>query len=57
MLKAALVENPDSIILFSSKSAAHIEHNVRVAADSTLEDPARKFYSLIQDERAIQRQT
>jgi D-threo-aldose 1-dehydrogenase len=56
MLKAALVENPGSIILFSSKSAAHIEHNVQVAADSKLEDPARKLYALIQNERAIQRQ-
>jgi D-threo-aldose 1-dehydrogenase len=56
MLKAALVENPESVLLFSSKSPAHIERNVKAAADSTLEGPARRLYSLVQGERAIQSQ-
>jgi D-threo-aldose 1-dehydrogenase len=51
MLKAALVMNPTSIILFSSKNPAHIHANVRTAADTTLESPARKLYNLVQSER------
>jgi hypothetical protein len=51
MLKAALVINPASIILFSSKKPAHIEANVRAAADSSLELPARQLHYLIQAER------
>jgi D-threo-aldose 1-dehydrogenase len=51
MLKASLVINPASIILFSSKNPAHIQANVRAAADSTLELPARRLYHLIQSER------
>ena len=53
MLKAALVENPQSVILFSSKSPAHIRHNVQVAGDESLESPARRLYSLVQQEIAI----
>jgi aryl-alcohol dehydrogenase-like predicted oxidoreductase len=48
MLKAALVFNPDSIILFSSKKPAHIQHNVEVAGDASLEAPARRLYELVQ---------
>ena len=48
MLKAALVENPESVILFSSKSAEHIRRNVEVAEDATLEAPARRLYELVQ---------
>jgi hypothetical protein len=48
MLKAALVENPESVILFSSKSAVHMQHNVKVAGDGTLEAPARRLYELVQ---------
>jgi aryl-alcohol dehydrogenase-like predicted oxidoreductase len=51
MLKASLVINPTSIILFSSKNPAHIHANVRTAADTTLERPARQLYNLIQAER------
>jgi D-threo-aldose 1-dehydrogenase len=51
MLKAALVMNPTSIILFSSKNPAHIHANVRTAADTTLESPARQLYNLVQSER------
>ena len=50
MLKAALLENPEGIVLFSSKSPAHISNNVRVAEDRSLESPARRLYELIQSE-------
>ncbi len=53
MLKAALVENPQSVILFSSKSPAHMRHNVQVAGDGSLESPARRLYSLVQQEIAV----
>lgn len=51
MLKAALVMNPASVILFSSKKSQHIQENVRVAGDASIEAPARKLYELIQAER------
>jgi len=51
MLKAALVMNPASIILFSSKNPAHIHANARTAVDSSLDTLARQFYNLIQSER------
>lgn len=50
MLKAALLENPEGIVLFSSKRAAHIRNNVAVAEDATLESPARCLYALAQSE-------
>lgn len=51
MLKAALVLNPQSIILFSSKNPSHIQANVDTAADSALEGPARQLHTLMQAER------
>jgi aryl-alcohol dehydrogenase-like predicted oxidoreductase len=51
MLKAALVMNPTSIILFASKNPAHIQANVHTAADTSLEFPARQLYNLVQSER------
>jgi D-threo-aldose 1-dehydrogenase len=51
MLKASLIMNPTSIILFSSKSPAHIQANVHTAGDITLELPARQLYNLVQTER------
>jgi D-threo-aldose 1-dehydrogenase len=48
MLKAALVENPDSVILFSSKDPAHMRSNVNVAGSAKLEAPAKKLYGLVQ---------
>ena len=51
MLKASLVMNPASIILFSSKNPQHIQANVDTAADNTLEPPARQLYNLVQAER------
>jgi aryl-alcohol dehydrogenase-like predicted oxidoreductase len=50
MLKASLVMNPASLILFSSSNPAHIQANVRTAADTTLESPARQLYNLVQSE-------
>jgi len=50
MLKAALEENPESVILFSSKRAEHIWRNVGVAADAALAAPARRLYALVQRE-------
>jgi aryl-alcohol dehydrogenase-like predicted oxidoreductase len=49
MLKAALMENPASPILFSSKSPAHMRENVRVAGDASLEAPARALYALVRE--------
>ena len=56
MLKAALVENPQSVILFSSKSAPHIQRNARVAGDLTWEAPARRLYALVQGDIRVQDQ-
>jgi D-threo-aldose 1-dehydrogenase len=53
MLKASLVMNPTSIILFSSKNPAHIHANIHTAADTTLELPARQLYNLVQSERDL----
>jgi D-threo-aldose 1-dehydrogenase len=54
MLKASLVENSGSIVLFSSKSAAHIAHNAGVAADAMLEPAAKRLYALVQNERTCE---
>jgi aryl-alcohol dehydrogenase-like predicted oxidoreductase len=51
LLKAALLMNPNSIILFSSKKIAHIHSNLLAAADKSLELPARQLYNLVQTER------
>ncbi|WP_353071583.1 aldo/keto reductase [Tunturiibacter gelidoferens] len=51
MLKAALVMNPKSVILFSSKNPRHIQLNVKTAEDRSLEAPAREFHRLVQTER------
>jgi diketogulonate reductase-like aldo/keto reductase len=48
MLKASLVENPESVVLFSSKDAGHMRRNVEVAEDASLEAPARRLYGLVQ---------
>ena len=52
MLKASLAVNPASIILFSSKSAQHIQANVATARNATIEAAARQLYQLVQSERA-----
>jgi hypothetical protein len=48
MLKSALMENPESVILFSSKSQEHMRRNVETACDTALEAPAKNFYSVVQ---------
>ena len=51
MLKAALVLNPRSIILFSSKNPLHIQANAKTAEDPALDAPARELHRLAQIER------
>jgi aryl-alcohol dehydrogenase-like predicted oxidoreductase len=51
MLKASLVMNPASIVLFSSKNPKHIQANAHTASDTTLEPPARRLHELVQSER------
>jgi D-threo-aldose 1-dehydrogenase len=51
MLKASLVMNPTSIVLFSSKNPAHIQANVELVDNTGLEPPARQLYILVQSER------
>jgi D-threo-aldose 1-dehydrogenase len=51
MLKASLVMNPASVILFSSKDPQHIQSNVQIAGDHSLDKPARQLYELVQLER------
>jgi D-threo-aldose 1-dehydrogenase len=51
MLKASLIMNPTSIILFSSKKPAHIQANVELVDNTSLELPARQLYNLVQSER------
>jgi D-threo-aldose 1-dehydrogenase len=51
MLKAALDENPESVILVSSKKPAHIADNVRVADDASLIEAARRLHRLALSER------
>jgi D-threo-aldose 1-dehydrogenase len=53
MLKASLVENPEAVILFSSKSPTHMRHNVAVAQDASLVAPARRLYELVQQHRVV----
>ena len=52
MLKAALLMNPESVILFSSKQAGRIQANAAVSEDSTLDQPAKRLYELIHAETA-----
>lgn len=50
MVKSAYLLNPDSILLFSSKSPQHIRENVANTQDATLNDSVRRFYLLLQSE-------
>jgi aryl-alcohol dehydrogenase-like predicted oxidoreductase len=52
MLKAALVMNPQSVILFSSKQAPRIRTNASVSDDASLESPARRLYELVHSDNA-----
>jgi D-threo-aldose 1-dehydrogenase len=51
MLKASLLSNPTSVILFSSKEPRHIQADVLTAADSSLDSSARRLHQLVQAER------
>lgn len=46
MLVAALQNNPECMILFSSRSTTHIERNVAVSTDPLVAECARRFNSL-----------
>jgi D-threo-aldose 1-dehydrogenase len=48
MLKSALMENPHSLLLFSAKRRDHIERNVAVAEDASLEAPAHRLHAVLQ---------
>ena len=48
MLKAALLVNPQSIVLFSSKSAGHVAANAQLVDDPALDQAAHAFYRLVQ---------
>jgi aryl-alcohol dehydrogenase-like predicted oxidoreductase len=50
MLKASLVLNPQSVVLFSSKRSSHIQANVSTADNPHLEAPARRLFHLFQRE-------
>jgi aryl-alcohol dehydrogenase-like predicted oxidoreductase len=52
MLKAALVMNPESVILFSSKQSPRIHANAAVSDDAAIENPARRLYQLVQTDLA-----
>lgn len=47
LLKSALVAYPDRIVLFSSRSPAHIQANIRIAADAGWNERARRFLELV----------
>ena len=51
MLKAAILCNPKSVILFSSKQPANVLKNAKVATDRKLDKHAIEFYSLVRAER------
>jgi D-threo-aldose 1-dehydrogenase len=51
MLAASLAANPQSVILFSSKSPEHITANVRTAGDGSLALPAARLHELVQAEK------
>lgn len=52
MLKASLVKNPGSVVLFSSKRARHIQSNVAVEGDAQLEGPARRLCDCLRREKS-----
>ena len=49
MLKAAMLCNPKSVILFSSKQPANILENARIASDNGISQQAMRFYRIVQD--------
>ncbi len=55
MLKASLVCNPESVVLFSSKRPEHVRGNVAIAEDPAAEEQALRLYGLVRAE-AVQMQ-
>ena len=51
MLKAAMLCNPESVILFSSKQPTNITRNAKVADNREIDQQALRFYSLVRAER------
>lgn len=51
MLKAAMLCNPKSVVLFSSKRPANILKNAKTASDNGLDHQAMRFYAAVQAER------
>lgn len=47
MLRASLILNPASIVLFSSKNSHHIKANVAVAGNVVLDSPARRLFHIL----------
>jgi aryl-alcohol dehydrogenase-like predicted oxidoreductase len=52
MLRAAVLNNPGGMVLFSSKNHSHIAANVAAAMDSSLDDAAGRLHRLIAGVRA-----
>ena len=52
MLRSSLDLNGSGIVLFSSKNARHIEGNVKIASDDTLQEPATVLRALVRREGA-----
>lgn len=55
MVKAALERFPESVLLVSSKDAAHLHQNVRSAGDASLSQPALRLADLVQREHFAER--
>ncbi len=53
MLKAALLCNPRSVVLFSSKQPQHIYRNVKAVQDEGNEEAALRLYEIIQQEPSL----
>lgn len=48
MLKAAVLLNPESVVLFSSKTSRHIQANAALMSDDSLTAPALALYRVVQ---------
>lgn len=52
LLIASLTSNPNGIVLFSSRTPAHIQANARIVCDPTWVTRSRRFLELLQKQRA-----
>lgn len=50
MLKAAMLCNPQSVVLFSSKRLGNVAKNARLVDDHSLDENAMRFYGLVRAE-------